>query len=277
MKCLVTGATGFIGGALCRLLAERGVELERTGREVPVDEQLQGTQVVFHAAGIAHRAASPQDYETFNYRATLDLAARAAASGVGRFVFLSSVNAGPAADPYGYWKWRTEETLCRVYEQTAMAVVTVRPALVYGPGAKANLKRLIAAVRRGMPAPPAGQPRSMIGLPDLCDALYLMLETDPGRGTVFYATDGESYDLRRIHRAFCQALGREAGRPWLPRWCWRFGCGLLDVKSGARVGETFRRLFEGAEFPNDALCETLAWRPRYALEDLAPAMVEAVE
>ena len=277
MKCLVTGATGFIGGALCRLLEERGVELEQTGREAPADEQLQGTQLVFHAAGIAHRAASPADYEVFNYRATLDLAARAQAAGVSRFVFLSSVNAAPAADPYGYWKWRTEETLREAYAQTAMAVVTVRPALVYGPGAKANLKRLIAAVRRGLPTPPAGRPRSMIGLPDLCNALYLMLEIDPGHGAVFYATDGESYDLSRIHRAFCEALGREAGRPWLPLWCWRLGCALLDLKAGSPPGETFQRLFGGGEFSNEALCQALAWRPRYVLEDLAPAMVESAE
>jgi nucleoside-diphosphate-sugar epimerase len=233
------------------------------------------TRVVFHAAGIAHRAASPADYEAVNYRATLDLAARADAAGVIRFVFLSSVNAGPTAEPYGYWKWRAEEALREMYAQSAMSVVTVRPALVYGPGAKANLKRLLAAVRRGLPTPPAGQPRSMIGLPDLCDALYRMLEFDPGRGTVFYATDGESYDLRRIHRAFCQALGRDVGRPWLPLWCWRLGCGLLDLRGGGRLGETFQRLFGGGEFSNAALCQALSWQPRYTLEDLAPAMVDS--
>jgi UDP-glucose 4-epimerase len=207
MKCLVTGATGFIGSELRQQLAQRGVEVAETGRESPSDEQLSGCSVLFHAAGIAHRAALPADYEAFNHRATLALAARACAASVRRFVFLSSVSAGPDAGPYGYWKWRTEEDLTSAYRDSPMEVILVRPALVYGPGAKANLKLLIDAVRLGLPAPPAGRPRSMIALPDLCEALCLMLYTDPGSGRVFFATDGEHYDLQRMHRAFCAALG----------------------------------------------------------------------
>jgi UDP-glucose 4-epimerase len=276
MKCLVTGATGFIGGELCRRLGERGVALEKTGREAPTDAQLAGVTVLYHTAGIAHRAAAPTEYETANHLATLALASRASAAGVDRFVFLSSINADPGAEPYGYWKWRTEEELRQDYAETAMEVVIVRPALVYGPGAKANLRRLIDAVRRGLPAPPpGGQTRSMIGLPDLCDALCAMLEVDPGRGSVFHATDGEAYDLKRIYCAFCTAMGREPGRAWLPMWAWRLGCALLDLLRMRHPGVTFGRLFGGTEYSNEALCRALAWQPKQQLEDLAPAMVEA--
>ena len=275
MKCLVTGATGFIGSELCRRLDGHGAVVERTGREAPSDDQLSLVGVLFHVAGIAHRAASPADYEAFNHRATLALAERANEAGVGRFVFLSSVNAGPDAEPYGYWKWRTEEALRDTYAGGAMEVIVIRPALVYGPGARANLQLLIEAVRRGLPTPPPGKARSMIGLPDLCDALCLLLDIDPGRGGVFHATDGQSYDLRRMHRAFCDALGRRPGRDWLPLWVWRLGCGALDLARRRRPGGTFQRLFDGAEYSNEALCRALGWQPRYRLEDLATAMVEA--
>ena len=230
---------------------------------------------LFHAAGIAHRAASPADYEACTHRATLALARRASAAGVHRFVFLSSVSAGPDAGPYGYWKWRTEEDLKSAYRDSPMEVVLVRPALVYGPGAKANLKLLIGAVRRGLPTPPAGRPRSMIGLPDLCEALCLMLDVDPGRGRVFFATDGEPYDLQRMHRAFCEALGRRPGRAWSPLWCWRLACNLLDALRRRRIGETFQQLFGGEEFSNAELCQAMSWQPRHRLEDLAAAMVES--
>jgi UDP-glucose 4-epimerase len=275
MKCLVTGATGFIGSELCCRLDERGVDVARTGRELPTDEQLADTKVIYHLAGIAHRAAAPGDYEAVNYRATLDLAARAAAFGARRFIFVSSVNAGPEATAYGYWKWRAEQALASAYAEGNMGVTVIRPALVYGPGAKANLRLLMSAIRRGLPTPPGGETRSMIGLPDLCDALVLMLDVDPGRGRIFFATDGEPYDLQRVHRALATAMGHSPGRAWLPRWCWWVGCTALDLLRGRRPGDTYPRLFGGGEYSNAALREVLGWRPQHRLEDLAPAMVGA--
>ena len=275
MKCLVTGATGFIGSALCLELAARGVALEQTGREAPQDSQLEGAHILFHTAGIAHRGASADDYESATFDTTLALAERASAAGVSRFVFLSTVNAGPDAQPYGYWKWRTEETLRSTYESTPMEVVSVRPALVYGPGAKANLELLMGAVRRGLPTPPPGAPRSMIGLPDLCDVLCLLVDIDPGRGRVLIATDGQAYDLQRMHRAFAVAMGRPIGRAWLPLWSWRLACGILDILRRRSVGGTFEQLFGGSEQSNQELCRALSWQPRQQLEDLAVAMVEA--
>ena len=98
MKCLVTGATGFVGGELAERLEARGRSVERCGREAPGDAQLDAAAILYHCAGIAHRAASEAEYETYNYRATLALAERAAAAGIRRFVFLSSVNAAESED-----------------------------------------------------------------------------------------------------------------------------------------------------------------------------------
>jgi len=275
MKCLVTGASGFIGTELCAQLQARGAQLHRTGREAPSDEQLSQSDIVYHCAGIAHRAASASDYEQANYQATISLADRAAAAGVQRFVFLSSVNAGPDADAYGYWKWRAEQTLTERFAESPMGAVLVRPALVYGVGAKANIRSLISAVQRGLPTPPAGASRSMIALPDLCAALCLMAECEPGRGRVLCATDGQSYDLRRMHRAICEALGKPQARAWLPAWCWWLACRGLDLVQGRSLADgNYQRLFGGIEYSNQALCDALQWQPRLQLEDLMPAILE---
>lgn len=274
MKCLVTGATGFIGSTLCGQLQARGLRIERSGREAPSAPQIEGSAVVFHCAGIAHRAASWEDYETHNYRATLALARRCSESGVRRFVFLSSVIAADPADAYGHWKLRTEQELLAEHESSPMNIVVVRPALVYGPGAGGNLERLIELVRRGMPTPPASQPRSMIALADLCEALCLLTEIDPGRGRILVATDGESYDLQRIYRAFAEALGREAGPARIPLWCWWLACHGYDLLQLRPIsGKTWQRLFGGRVHDNSDMCRLLSWQPRYCLEDLAPAMV----
>lgn len=274
MKCLVTGATGFIGSELCRQLEARGVGIERCGREAPSDSQLVGVQAVFHCAGIAHRAAAAEDYETHNYKATLSLARRCADADVVRFVFLSSVIAVDPVDAYGRWKLRTEEALLAEYRDTAMNVVILRPALVYGPGAGGNLARLLGLVRRGMPTPPPGKPRSMVGLEDLCAALCLLTEIDPGRGQVFFATDGEAYDLQRIYRCFAEALGRSPGPPRWPGWCWRVACVFYDtLRLAPFSGATYQRLFDGREYANADLCKALGWQPRQRLEAVAPQMV----
>jgi nucleoside-diphosphate-sugar epimerase len=274
MKCLVTGATGFIGTELCRQLQARGMQVERCGRESPGPGQLDQVAVVFHCAGIAHRAASWQDYETHNYRASLGLAARCSEAGVKRFVFLSSVIAADPVDAYGHWKLRTEQELLANSRQSEMNVVIVRPALVYGADARGNLERLVELVRRGMPVPPPGQARSMIGLRDLCEALCLLTEIDPGRERLFFATDGESYDLQRLHRAFATALGLEAGAPRFPQWCWWLACLAYDLlKLQPFAGKTYRRLFHGREYSNAELCRALAWHPRQRLEDVAPLMI----
>jgi UDP-glucose 4-epimerase len=278
MRCLVTGGTGFIGRELCRQLRSRGVEVSSVGREPPTPEQLLSTQLLYHCAGVAHQSASDSDHEQGNYLAVLDMAERAAAAGVRSFVFISTVMAAAEGGSYARWKWRAEQALTDIYRDSTMTVVCVRPALVYGVGARANLQSLMRAVRRGMPKPPAGGARSMVGLPDLCDALCQLLKVNPGQGTVLNITDGENYDLRRIYLAIRQGLGRTPGHAWLPGWCWRLGCGVLDLVRGSSGEQAYyQKLFAPQQYSGDAACKALQWQARYTLEDLMPAMLAELD
>jgi UDP-glucose 4-epimerase len=278
MRCLVSGGTGFIGSELCRQLQSRGIDVSSTGREAPTPDQLVSTELLYHCAGVAHQSASDSDHQQGNYLAVLEVAERAAAAGVRRFVFVSTVKAAAGGGPYGYWKWRAEQELTECYRGCAMSVVCVRPALVYGAGARANLQSLMRAVRRGMPKPPAGGARSMVGLPDLCDALCQLLDINPGHGTVLTITDGEAYDLRRIYLAIRQGLGKTPGHAWLPGWCWRLACSMLDLVQGNSGGQgNFQKLFAPEQYSSDAACRALQWQARYALEDLMPAMLTELD
>jgi nucleoside-diphosphate-sugar epimerase len=272
MKCLVTGATGFIGTELCLQLEHRGASLQRVGREPPTDQQLADVDIIFYCAGLAHQDASAAQHEQANYRSVLELARRALSAGVQRFVFLSSVKAGPGEGAYGYWKWRAEQALVAEFADSSLRPVILRPALVYGAGARANLHSLLRAVQLGLPTPPAGTPRSMVGLPDLCSAMCQCLEIDPG-SVPFAVTDGQSYDLQRLHSAIARGLGKTPGRAWLPRWCWWLACAALDLFKGP--GErSWQKLFAGEEVSNLPVCAALQWQPVQTFEDLVPAMLQ---
>ena len=94
---LITGAHSFIGNAVRARLegdpaVEAGMASVRDGAWREID--FSRYDCVLHAAGIAHvRADGSLDaqYNAVNHRLTADLAARAKASGVGQFIFLSSI------------------------------------------------------------------------------------------------------------------------------------------------------------------------------------------
>ena len=310
MKCLVTGATGFIGRRLCQQLAARGdsiVALSRSGAslpdgtptraldlmsgDVPLD-CLQGVDVVYHLAGIAHQRAEMADYQRLNVDASLQLARLAAAAGVRCFVFLSSVKAmGPAEDDrardeqdtstpesaYGLSKWRAECTLREEFSDDAMAVIILRPSLVYGAGAKGNLHLLARGVERGLPRPPDDGARSMVSLPDLVDLLCdLSQQQTPGVSTWIVA-GGNDYSTREIYDALRDAAGKGRGIAWVPRWGWRLAAGLRDLFRETRGESTWEKLFGYERYSSRALMEATGWRARRTLQELAGGMLSATE
>ncbi len=271
--CHVTGATGFIGSKLCAALANSGSEVAKSGREHVRGDTLQGVQVLVHCAGVAHQEASEPEHEAGNYSAVLAQAEAAQVAGVERFIFLSTVKAAEDAGAYGYWKWRAERALEERFGNSAMQVINLRPALVYGPGAKGNLATLIRGVKRGLPAPPHGGSRSMIGLPDLCELIGLLVQQERGESITLTATDGEQYDLRRMHDAIRAGLHLSPSRAWLPRSGWRLACWLLDLRQGGTGEETYYEKLFGEELYSNALSEWLPWQPRQRFEDVVADML----
>ena len=193
---LVTGASGFVGGALCASLVNHSPlrisvrDKSKTELFANVDifeasifpdqdwtSALSGVSVVVHCAARVHvmseEGADPLfEFRRVNVDGTLNLARQAFEAGVRRFVFISSIKVNgectdlghpftadkiPApSDPYGVSKYEAEMGLRALSKETGMEVVIIRSPLVYGPRVKANFLSMMNWLQRGTPLPLGG-------------------------------------------------------------------------------------------------------------------------
>jgi len=189
----VTGTNGFVGQALCKEAIARGINTSGTTRlrwellpnvknfvvgdingATDWSIALKDCDVVIHLAARVHVMLDSADdplneFRKVNTVGTEHLARSAAANGVKRFVYVSSVKVNgeetieneiycekslPSPhDPYGISKWEAEQALQRVSEETGIEVVVVRTPLVYGAGVKGNFAQMISVLKRGLPLP----------------------------------------------------------------------------------------------------------------------------
>jgi nucleoside-diphosphate-sugar epimerase len=190
---LVTGASGFIGRALCGRLVRDGFRVKGTFRsesnnddslssveKVLVEDitgdnnfsaMLDGVDIIVHLAARVHvmndNGSSIDEYRRLNVIGTSRLAKAAAEKNVRRFIFVSTIKVNgeeslrpyteldnpTARDPYGISKWEAEQELKKIESECGLETVILRPPLVYGPGVKANFLNLLKMVEIGIPLP----------------------------------------------------------------------------------------------------------------------------
>ncbi len=181
MRVLVTGASGFLGGAVARGLIANGHEvtvLQRRPsglqcREVrgdildgrAVDEALQGVESVIHLAAKVAVSGAHSEFTRVNVTGTTTLLEAARAAGVHRFVHVSSpsvahagsplvsAGAGPANPNTAHGSYsRTKaasEIIALAADCPGFAVVAIRPHLVWGPGDEQLVGRIVARASAG--------------------------------------------------------------------------------------------------------------------------------
>ncbi len=218
---------------------------------------LRGVDAVFHLAARVHvmhdTSADPLlDFRRVNVQGTMHLARQAAALGVRRLVFVSSIKVNgeqttptrpfradstPApVDPYGISKHEAERELLRLGGETGMEVAIVRPPLVYGPGVKANFASMMRALTRGVPLPLGAMDntRSMVALDNLVDLLMVCLDHPAAAGEIFLVSDGEDLSTTELLRRIARAMGKKAILFPVPAAWLEWGAGLLGKRALAQ-------------------------------------------
>jgi nucleoside-diphosphate-sugar epimerase len=294
---LITGGTGFIGAALAARLAGDGVPVRAIGRELggltgSTDWRgaLAGCDRVVHLMARVHRTGDPRRgaarrYRTDNVDVTVNLARQAAASGVRRLVFMSSIKvngegradgspyrAGDPPDPrddYATSKLEAERALAEIAADTGLEVVALRPPLVYGPGARANFAALVRLVAKGTPLPFASvrNRRSLIALPNLVDLVALCLSHPAAVGRTWLAADGSDWSTPELISQIAVALGRPARLVAMPPWLIETGLVAVGRRSLAQ------RLLGSLVIDAGETREALGWVPPASP---ARALAEAV-
>ncbi len=298
MKILVTGASGFIGSALCAQLSAEGHAVRAAvrsrdrapaGAEVRVTgeidgstdwgDALQGVAAVVHLAARAHvlreSAADPlAEFRRVNTGGTLNLARQAAGRGVRRFVYASSVgvngertttkpfdeaDAPRPAEPYAVSKWEAEQGLEAV---AGLERVVVRPPLVYGPGCRGNFLRLLQLARSGVPLPLASvrNRRSLVFLGNLLDALSACVTHPAAAGQTFLVCDDKAASTPELLHLIARAMDRPVHLFPAPHALLRLGAGLAGRRS------EMDKLTASLVVDASKIRERLGWRPRFTLE-----------
>jgi len=301
-RVVVTGANGFVGRALCAVAAARGFVvcgIFRAPSDLPsategfmvgnIDDRtdwrdaLAGSKVVIHLAARVHVMAdtveNPLDeFRRVNVQGTLNLARQAAAAGVRRFVFVSSIKVNGEAtklgvpfstddipaplDAYGVSKMEAEQGLHEIALQTGMEVVIIRPPLVYGPGVKANFAAMMRWLKRGVPLPLGAihNQRSLVALDNLVDLIVTCLTHPAAANQTFLVSDGEDVSTTELLRRMGQAMNRPARLMPVP-------AGLLE-QAAALVGkrDMAQRLCGSLQVDIQKTRQLLGWKPPLTLD-----------
>ena len=246
-----------------------------------LDHLFDDIDVVIHTAGLAHDVRSrashlKSDYLKINTAATIDLATYAMQGSVSHFIFISSIKVNgdqttsgepfvhnSLANPNGIYalsKFRAENELKRIANNTKMAVTIIRPSLIYGPNLKGNLATMERLIRRRIPLPIGSinsNRRGLISVSNLTSLITECVFNPKAKNNVFLASDDKNRSTREIAYLVAKQIGIKPILIKMPIFLIKFFATILGKK------DFTSKLTNSMEVDNSETKRILSWQPPF--------------
>jgi nucleoside-diphosphate-sugar epimerase len=282
VRILVTGASGFLGGAVCGELTGRGHEvsalIRRPGSQPPATIAVAGDlsdadslaqavrsaepECVVHLAAEIASQRDPKKIDEANVEGTRRLIAACEAAGVRRLLFTSTVVTGdaggalldertplPIETAYGRSKQEGE----RLLAESSLEGIVIRPSHVYGPGGW-FVEEFVNRLRKPGRFAVIGSGQNwwdVVRVEDVATACGVALERAPA-GALYHVADDEPIRFGEFVGLAAEALGTGPPRR-IPAW-------LARVFAGADAVAAVTR---SARSSNARIKSELGWEPRF--------------
>lgn len=317
---LVTGGTGFIGQYLVRRLLAAGRQVRvlcRSGSEAKLSpevrdraelfrgdlrdraslqEAAQGVARVFHCAGHVLDWGTPEQFRGTNVEGTRWLLEASHASGVKRFVHLSSIAAfgtpappyfddsspyGDSADLYSRTKAEGEQRVFGFGSEHGLPVTVLRPAVVYGWGGT-WLEEPLKMIEQGKMFLLGGGVGTChpCYIENLIDAMLLAADHPRAVGRGYIVADDDPITFREYFSAVAHVAGRAPVKRSIPLALAKLiatGCEVVahTTRSESRpllTHTAIAMVTTPSRMSMQRIKEELGWTPRYsfrsAIEEL---------
>lgn len=251
--CVITGASGMVGGRLAEACVQRGWQVraiaransdtsivESAGGKVhrgdlgDVDflkQTMDGADYVFHCAAKVGDWGEVEEYRKVNVdalRSMLDVARQVS---LNRFVHLGSLGVYPAQHHYGsdetmplpeshmdgytQTKLEAEKLVLEYHREHQMPIVVLRPGFIYGPRDRTVFPPLIDNLKKRRVRYVGSSKKAMncIFVGNLIEPFFLACEKPEAVGQVYNMTDGEYVSKRRFMTTICEGLDLPYPRP----------------------------------------------------------------
>jgi len=269
----ITGATGFVGRALCQYLSAKNYGVRAVGREMlsVEDPLLEGVDIIVHLAGRVHHRedkgmqALPA-YQQANVEGTRHWVEIAKERKIKRLIYISTIKVNGERttsvpfyasdlphpqDAYSLSKWQAE----KVVQDTCHPVewVIIRPPLVYGQGVKGNFKRLLQLAQLPLPLPfkSIKNSRSFVSIDNLCHFIEVCLEHPQARNEIFLVSDNNDLSTPDLIQLLWQQLDKRGK-------LFSFPVSLLKTSGLARLVDSLQVNIEKTR-------DLLAWDPPFSV------------
>ncbi len=299
-KILVTGATGFIGANLAKLIPDARLvtrsKENQTSKDLFLIDNLDDktdwsgafdeVEAIIHLAALAHsNSYTVADYTRINVSGSLRLAQEAFKAGVSRFVYVSSIGVNGfvtvdhAFSPdshcnphnlYSKSKLDTEKKLSEFGKASGMEVVIVRPTLVYGAKAPGNFGMLTRLIRN-TPILPFGlvnNRRDFIAVQNLVDLLATCAVHPKAGGNTFLASDGKAVSIKEFTEAIANGLDKNVLNIPIPVSFMRVVAKVLGKSA------MIEQLLGNLEVDSTNIRDVLGWTAPYTMEQAMASLSE---